>query len=66
MKVEALCLLIRGRKIVSQIKGGDVVLPGGSVEESKAQEQLSKLVLEQCGLVTTKPVLIADIKSEGK
>jgi hypothetical protein len=61
MKTKAFCILIRGRKIVAKINGSDVVLPGGDVDKDKAQEQLALLITQQCGLISTKPVLIADI-----
>ena len=63
MKTKAFCLLIRGRKIVAKLVDGDVVLPGGDVDKDKAQEQLSALITQQCGVISTKPVLIADVQS---
>ncbi len=65
MKTKAFCLLIRGRKIVAKLKDGDVVLPGGDVDKDKAAEQLSVLITQQCGVVSTKPVMIADVQSMG-
>ena len=65
MKVKAYCILIRGRKIVAKIDAKDVMLPGGDVDADKAQDQLSKLITDQCGVVPTKPVMIADAVSMG-
>lgn len=63
MKIKAYCILIKGRKIIAKIDSKDIVLPGGDVDSEKAQEQLSKLITDQCGVIPTKPVLIADAAS---
>ena len=57
--------MIRGRKIVAKLTDGDVVLPGGDVDKDKAADQLSALITQQCGVVSTKPVMIADVQSMG-
>ena len=44
MKVEAYCILIRGRKIVAKLEGKNIILPGGEIDPEKAQEQLSALI----------------------
>jgi|LauGreDrversion4_2_1035121.scaffolds.fasta_scaffold49862_1 hypothetical protein len=46
MKVKAYCILIRGRKIVAKMNDKDIVLPGGDVDSDKAQDQLSKLIID--------------------
>ncbi len=65
MKVKAYCILIRGRKIVAKLDGKDVILPGGDIDPDKAQEQLGKLITDQCGVISTKPVMIADAVTMG-
>ena len=65
MKVKAYCILIRGRKIVAKLDGKDIILPGGDIDPDKAQEQLSRLITEQCGVISTKPVMIADAVTMG-
>jgi hypothetical protein len=66
MKVTAMCLLIMGRKIVAKVDKSHVTLPGGKVDEASAQEQLKEMVEQQCGIVSTKPVLIFSDKAEKK
>lgn len=44
MKVKAICILIRGRKIVANKSKGDIMLPGGDVDPDKAQDQLASLI----------------------
>lgn len=57
--------MIRGRRIIAKLVDGDVILPGGDVDKDKAQDQLSVLITQQCGVISTKPVLIADVQSMG-
>jgi len=46
MKVKAAVILIRGRKIIADLQQNDVILPGGSVDADKAQDQLKEHILE--------------------
>ncbi len=62
MKQDAVCILLRGKKVIAKLDS-KVAFPGGKVESETAQDDLMAHIKAQCGVVSTRPILITQLSS---